>query len=178
MCDAWVTDRDLCQLIQKCIDNENLKFAIFHGLSNNAFLRLDISDARELVGYAPQDDVFALNPKLAPFDFEHTVYTHSVDLPAPASATIFRTTKRTIEPRAAVLIAEKSRIAQDTGGENAGRPIAAAALLMLALPATADEKGDALVRGWIERIPDITPITAATTTTYTLGKRTAVKSAE
>jgi len=79
MADAWVTDRDLTQLIQKCIDNENLKFAIFHGLSNNAFLRLDISDARELVGYEPQDDVFALNPKLAPFDMAHKIYKHSVE---------------------------------------------------------------------------------------------------
>jgi UDP-glucose 4-epimerase len=81
MADAWVTDRDLTQLIQKCIDNENLKFAIFHGLSNNAFNRLDISDARELVGYDPQDDCFALNPKLAPFDLANTLYKHSVDKP-------------------------------------------------------------------------------------------------
>jgi UDP-glucose 4-epimerase len=81
MADAWVTDRDLNQLIQKCIDNENLKFAIFHGLSNNAFLRLDISDARELVGYEPQDDCFALNPKTSAFDLAHTIYKHSVDKP-------------------------------------------------------------------------------------------------
>ena len=81
MADAWVTNRDLCQLIQKCIDNENLRFAIFHGLSNNAFNRLDISDARELVGYDPQDDVFALNPLLAPFDMANKTYTHSVDSP-------------------------------------------------------------------------------------------------
>ena len=81
MADAWVTDRDLNQLIQKCIDNENLNFAIFHGLSNNAFLRLDISDARELVGYEPQDDVFALNPGLAPFDIANKVYKHSLESP-------------------------------------------------------------------------------------------------
>ncbi len=79
MADAWVTDRDLTQLLQKCIDNENLKFAIFHGLSNNAFLRLDISDARELVGYEPVDDVFALNPLLAPFDMANKVYKHCVE---------------------------------------------------------------------------------------------------
>ena len=82
MADAWVTNRDLTQLIQKCIDNESLKFAIFHGLSNNAFLRLDISDARELVGYEPQDDVFALNPRLAPLDMANKTYKHSVDSPA------------------------------------------------------------------------------------------------
>ena len=54
MLDAWVSQRDLNQLIEKCIDVENLKFAVFHGLSDNRFKRLDISDARELVGYAPQ----------------------------------------------------------------------------------------------------------------------------
>lgn len=81
MADAWVTDRDLNQLIQKCIDNENLRFAIFHGLSNNALLRLDISDARELVGYAPEDDCFALNPKLAPLDIANVLYKHSLDKP-------------------------------------------------------------------------------------------------
>lgn len=81
MADAWVTDRDLNQLLQRCIDNESLKFAIFHGLSNNAFNRLDISDARELVGYEPQDDCFALNPRLAPLDLAHTVYSHSLGSP-------------------------------------------------------------------------------------------------
>lgn len=39
-----------------------MRFAIFHGLSDNAFKRLDISDARELVGYAPEDDFAAMNP--------------------------------------------------------------------------------------------------------------------
>jgi UDP-glucose 4-epimerase len=81
MADAWVTDRDLNQLIQRCIDNESLRFAIFHGLSNNAFNRLDISDARELVGYEPQDDCFALNPKLGPLNMANIVYKHSVDRP-------------------------------------------------------------------------------------------------
>lgn len=81
MADAWVTDRDLNQLIQKCVDDESLKFAIFHGLSNNAFLRLDISDARELVGYNPQDDCFALNPKTASMDLANSVISHRVDRP-------------------------------------------------------------------------------------------------
>ena len=39
-----------------------MRFAIFHGLSNNTFKRLDISDARELVGYAPEDDFVRENP--------------------------------------------------------------------------------------------------------------------
>lgn len=53
------------------------------------------------------------------------------------------------------------------------KPLVAAALFLLAAPAFADEKGDALVYGWIGRIPDILPLTAETTTTYSLGKRTA-----
>jgi len=62
--DAFVSHRDLIQLFHRCIDVENLKFAIFHGLSDNRFKRLDISDARELVGYAPEDDAARENPKL------------------------------------------------------------------------------------------------------------------
>lgn len=54
--DDWVSQRDLNQLIQKCIDAENIKYATLHGISDNRFKRLDISDARELVGYQPQDD--------------------------------------------------------------------------------------------------------------------------
>ena len=64
MIDAWVSRRDLNQLIEQCIDVEELQFAIFHGLSDNRFKRLDISDARELVGYAPQDDLTEVNPQL------------------------------------------------------------------------------------------------------------------
>ena len=56
MLDSFVSHRDLDQLIHRCIDVENLQFAVLHGLSDNRFKRLDISDARELVGYAPQDD--------------------------------------------------------------------------------------------------------------------------
>ena len=63
MLDSFVSHRDLNQLIHRCIDVENLQFAIFHGLSDNRFKRLDISAARELVGYAPQDDASEENIK-------------------------------------------------------------------------------------------------------------------
>ncbi len=78
MLDAWVSRRDLNQLIEKCIDAENLKFAVFHGLSDNRFKRLDITDARELVGYAPQDDLTEVNPKLEPLHLRSTVKKHNV----------------------------------------------------------------------------------------------------
>jgi nucleoside-diphosphate-sugar epimerase len=78
MMDAWVSRRDLNQLIEKCIDNETLKFAIFHGLSDNRFKRLDISDARELVGYAPHDDLTDVNPKLKDLHLSEKVSSHSL----------------------------------------------------------------------------------------------------
>ena len=63
--DMWVSRRDLNQLIERCIDVETLRFAILHGTSDNRFKRYDISDARELVGYAPEDDVTKIHPGLA-----------------------------------------------------------------------------------------------------------------
>jgi hypothetical protein len=36
------------------------RFALVRGISNNCFKRLDITAARELFGYAPQDDAFAI----------------------------------------------------------------------------------------------------------------------
>jgi nucleoside-diphosphate-sugar epimerase len=56
----WVSPRDLGQLIHRCIEAPpSLKFAIVHGVSNNQLKRLDISSARELFGYAPEDNAFA-----------------------------------------------------------------------------------------------------------------------
>ena len=76
MMDAFVSHRDLCQLIQRCIDDESLRFAIFHGLSNNRFNRMDITEALELVGYEPQDDITELNPKLRDMHLSKTVSMH------------------------------------------------------------------------------------------------------
>jgi UDP-glucose 4-epimerase len=77
MMDAWVSQRDLTQLIQKCIEAENIRFAIFHGLSDNSFKRLDISDARELVGYKPQDDLTHENPRLKNLKLEDAIPAHA-----------------------------------------------------------------------------------------------------
>jgi nucleoside-diphosphate-sugar epimerase len=77
MLDAWVSRRDLTQLIQRSIDVEDLKFAIFHGLSNNRFKRLDISDARELLGYEPVDDMTQENPMVKDLKLAERVMSHS-----------------------------------------------------------------------------------------------------
>lgn len=75
--DAFVSHRDLHQLLVRCVDDEAIRFAIFHGLSDNRFKRLDITNARELLGYAPEDDFVRENPHLAPLELNETVITHS-----------------------------------------------------------------------------------------------------
>lgn len=76
MMDAFVSERDLTQLLQKCIDDDKLKFAVVHGLSDNRFKRMDISSARELLGYEPQDDFTELNEELRRLDLDR-VSSHS-----------------------------------------------------------------------------------------------------
>lgn len=56
-----LTYEDLGRLVAASIDApDDVRFGIFHGVSNNRFKRLDITDARAILGYAPEDDVFAL----------------------------------------------------------------------------------------------------------------------
>jgi UDP-glucose 4-epimerase len=78
MLDAFVSQRDLNQLIERCIDAANITFAILHGISNNRFKRLDISDARALVGYDPQDDLTAENPRLKELKLGDSVSAHNL----------------------------------------------------------------------------------------------------
>jgi hypothetical protein len=47
-------------------------------VSNNRFKRLDISDARALVGYDPQDDLTAEHPALKELHLTDTVSTHQL----------------------------------------------------------------------------------------------------
>ena len=77
MLDAFVSHRDLDQLIHRCIDVENVQFALLHGLSDNRFKRLDISDARELVGYEPLDDATEESPQLKALNLRETISTNS-----------------------------------------------------------------------------------------------------
>lgn len=69
----YVSPRDLEQLYRRCIDDRRIRFAIFHGLSATQFNKLDISLARDLVGYDPVDDLSVENPRLAPLDLPHWV---------------------------------------------------------------------------------------------------------
>ena len=51
----WCSPRDLTQLLVKSLRTP-LKFGVFFGLSNNTGRYWDISNARELLGYEPEDD--------------------------------------------------------------------------------------------------------------------------
>lgn len=55
--DILVSESDLTQLISKCLEApEDIKFDIYHGLSDNRFKRLDISHTREVLHYEPEDE--------------------------------------------------------------------------------------------------------------------------
>lgn len=56
-----LTYDDMVRLVVASLEApDDLRFGIFHGLSDNRFKRLDISDAREALGYQPEDDAFVI----------------------------------------------------------------------------------------------------------------------
>lgn len=60
----WCSPRDLAQLVVKCLRSD-LRFGIFFGLSNNTERCWDLRNARELLGYDPQDNAADFLPKLS-----------------------------------------------------------------------------------------------------------------
>ncbi len=59
--DIALTYDDLTLLVAGAIDApDDMDYAVFHGVSNNRWKRLNIDDARNRLGYNPQDDAFAL----------------------------------------------------------------------------------------------------------------------
>jgi len=59
---AYISERDLRQLVIKSIETEEIRdrygipFQIFYGISGNARRFWSIANAREVIGYAPEDD--------------------------------------------------------------------------------------------------------------------------
>ena len=53
---TWCSPRDLVQLVRRSIHADGIRFAVFYGVSNNTRNLWDITNARELVGYAPEDN--------------------------------------------------------------------------------------------------------------------------
>ena len=60
--DIWCSQRDIAQLIECCITaDDDLRFGIFYGMSKNRWNWVDLKDAREKVGYIPEDSAENFN---------------------------------------------------------------------------------------------------------------------
>ncbi|MEO8287060.1 MAG: NAD(P)-dependent oxidoreductase [Chloroflexota bacterium] len=57
---GYISERDMNQLLVRCIKIPDVRFAVLHGISDNRFKRLDITATRDLLGYTPQDDAFEI----------------------------------------------------------------------------------------------------------------------
>lgn len=75
--DAFLSRDDLVDLLMRAIDDRSLRWAVIHALSDNRFKRLDISTARDLLGYTPAADAFRLQPGTRSLDLEHKILAHN-----------------------------------------------------------------------------------------------------
>lgn len=58
---SYISARDMNQLIQRCVEAQlDRPFEIVHGVSENTFKFLDLSDTKEKTGYQPKDNGFDL----------------------------------------------------------------------------------------------------------------------
>jgi len=53
---SWMSPRDTVQLVWRSIEAEDVMFGIYYGISNNTRAYWDTQNAREELGYAPEDD--------------------------------------------------------------------------------------------------------------------------
>jgi NAD+ dependent glucose-6-phosphate dehydrogenase len=54
----FITYRDLCHLLDRCIETPGIAFAVVHGVSNNRHNWLDLTETSRLLDYHPVDDAF------------------------------------------------------------------------------------------------------------------------
>lgn len=60
----WVSHDDLSQLLARCIDApDSVRHLLVQGVSDNQLKRMDISNARRILGYDPQDNAFQISSK-------------------------------------------------------------------------------------------------------------------
>lgn len=53
---VWISRRDLVQLVECVLADDDVHFDVFFGISDNDNRWLDLSHAREAIGYDPKDD--------------------------------------------------------------------------------------------------------------------------
>ena len=59
---AWLSHEDAVHLIDCAIQADIQGTFVAHGISDNRFKRLDLTETRKVLGYNPQDDAFATFP--------------------------------------------------------------------------------------------------------------------
>ena len=75
--DTFLSREDLVDLLMRAIDDRSLRWAVVHALSDNRFKRLDISTARDLLGFMPSADAFNLQAGTRSLDLEHKILAHN-----------------------------------------------------------------------------------------------------
>ncbi len=57
---VWCSQRDISQMVERCVEApQELRYDIFYALSRNKWSYRDISHAREVVGFQPEDEAEA-----------------------------------------------------------------------------------------------------------------------
>jgi uronate dehydrogenase len=62
---CWISNRDMAQITSRCIENDDIHFAVFYATSHAPKACLDIEPAKQVLGYRPQDSV---EPFMASYD--------------------------------------------------------------------------------------------------------------
>ena len=53
---VWCSQRDIAQMVERCVEApESVRFDTFYVVSKNKWSYRDLSHARDVVGYEPQD---------------------------------------------------------------------------------------------------------------------------
>ena len=56
---TFISARDMSQLLVRCVEADpELQYGIVHGVSNNRYKRMGLTQTRQLVDYEPEDDSF------------------------------------------------------------------------------------------------------------------------
>lgn len=53
--EMWLSDRDLCQAMERAVLVPDLRFAVLNLMSDNPGMRWDIEETKRAIGYAPRD---------------------------------------------------------------------------------------------------------------------------
>jgi hypothetical protein len=51
----WLSNRDLCQAMERAVLADNVGFAVLNLMSDNPGMRWDIETTKRTIGYAPRD---------------------------------------------------------------------------------------------------------------------------